>query len=97
MKGIFELRPTFPKYHMIWDIKKIFNYFINLHVMSDLTLKELSLQLAMLLCLVSVGQRMQTIHLIILEDIKYVEDQVFIPIMFIPIVFISSVYSNQAK
>ena len=65
--------------------------------MSDLTLKELSLQLAMLLCLVSVGQRMQTIHLIILEDIKYVEDQVFIPIMFIPIVFIPSVYSNQAK
>ena len=56
--------------------------------MSDLTLKELSLQLAMLLCLVSVGQRMQTIHLVILEDIKYVEDQVFIPIMFIPIVFI---------
>ena len=31
--------------------------------MSDLTLKELSLQLAMLLCLVSVGQRMQTIPL----------------------------------
>ena len=60
--------------------------------MSDLTLKELSLQLAMLLCLVSVGQRMQTIHLIILEDIKYVGDQVFIPIMFIP-----SVYSNQTK
>ena len=37
MKGIFELQPTFPKYHMIRDVKKVFNYFRNLPVMSDLT------------------------------------------------------------
>ena len=49
MKGIFELRPTFPKYHMIWDVRKAFNYFRNLPVMSNLTLNELSLKLAMLL------------------------------------------------
>ena len=35
----------------------------------------------MLLCVVSGGQRMQTIHLINLEDINYVREQVFIPIM----------------
>ena len=80
MKDIFELRPIFPKYHIIWDVKKIFNYFRNLPVISDLTLKELSLKLAMLLCLVLGGQRMQTIHLIKLKD-KNVGDQVFIPIM----------------
>ena len=45
MKGIFELRPTFPKYHMIWDVRKVFNYFRNLPVMSNLTLKEFSLKL----------------------------------------------------
>ena len=33
------------------------------------------------MCLVSGGQRMQTIHLINLKDIKYVGEQVFIPIM----------------
>ena len=81
MKGVFELRPTFPKYHMIWDVSKVFNYFRNLPVMSNLTLKELSLNLAMLLCLVSGGQRMQTIHLIDLKDIKYVGEQVFVSIM----------------
>ena len=53
MKGIFELRPTFPKYHIIWDVKKVFNYFRNLQEISDLTLKELSFKLAMLLPLVS--------------------------------------------
>ena len=50
MKDIFEFRPTFPKYHMIWNVKKVFNYFRNLPVITDLTLKELSLKLAMLLC-----------------------------------------------
>ena len=49
--------------------------------MNNLTLKELSLKLALLLCLVSGGQRMLTIHLINLKHIKYVGKQVFIPIM----------------
>ena len=66
---------------MIWDVKKVFNYFRNLQVISDLALKELSLKLAMLLPLVSGRQRMQAIHLINLKDIQYVGEQVFIPIM----------------
>ena len=49
--------------------------------MSDLILKELSLRLLTLLCLNSNGKQMQIIHLINLEDIKYAEEQVFIPVM----------------
>ena len=49
--------------------------------MSELTRTEHSLNLAMLLCLISGGQRMQTIHLINLKDIKYVGEHVFIPIL----------------
>ena len=49
--------------------------------MSDLTLKELSLKLAMLLSLVSSGQRMQTIHLINLKGIKHVGEQMFFQII----------------
>ena len=71
----------FLKYHMIWDVRKVFNYFRNLLVISDLTIKEPSFKLAMLLCLVSGGKQTQTIHLINLKDIKYVGVQVFIPIM----------------
>ena len=81
MKGIFEFGPIFSKYHMIWDIKKVFNYFRNLPVMGNSPLKELFLKLAMLQCLVLGGQQMLTIHLLNLKDIKYVEEQVFIPIM----------------
>ena len=66
---------------MTWYVRKVSNYFRNLPVMSNVTFKELSLKLAMLSCLVSGGQRMQTIHLISLKDIKYVGEQVFIPIM----------------
>ena len=32
VKGIFKLRPTFPKFHKIWDVRKVFNYFRNLPV-----------------------------------------------------------------
>ena len=78
MKGFFELRPTFPKYHVIWDVRKVFNYFRNLPVMSNLTLKELSLKLAMLLCLVLGEQRIQTIHLMNLKDIKYIGEIVLV-------------------
>ena len=57
---------------MIWDVRKVFNYFRKLPVISDLTLKELSFKLVMLLCLILGVQRMQTIHLINLTDIKFV-------------------------
>ena len=66
---------------MTWHVRKVSNYFRNLPVMSNVTFKELSLKLAMSSCLVSGGQRMQTIHLINLKDIEYVGEQVFIPIM----------------
>ena len=77
----FELRLTSPQYHMIWDVRKVFNYFRSLPVMSDSTLKELSLKLVLGPPLVSGGQRIQTIYLINMTDIKYVREQVFIPIM----------------
>ena len=48
--------------------------------MSDLTLKEISFKLSMLY-LVSGRQQMQTIYLIIFKKIKYVGEQVFVPIM----------------
>ena len=52
------------KYDMIGDVRIAFKCFKNLPVMSDLTLKEFSLTLAMLLCLILGVQWMQTIHLI---------------------------------
>ena len=81
IKRTFELQPSLPKYHMTWNVRKVFNYFRNLPVISDLTLKKFALKLAMLLFLASGGQRIKTMYLISLREIKYVEEQVFIPIM----------------
>ena len=55
VKDIFELRPMFSKYHMTCDVRKICDYFRNLLI---ITLKKLYFNLAMLLCLIFVGQWM---------------------------------------
>ena len=81
MKEVFELKPTFPKYSFIWDVQKVFNYFRNLPNVNQLSLKDLSHKLVMLLCLTSGGQRAQTIHSICIEDIKQMECGIAIPIM----------------
>ena len=61
---------------MVWDVRKVCNYFRNFPVMIGLTLKKLSLKLGMLLCLIFGGQGMQTIHIINLKDIRYVGVQI---------------------
>ena len=38
MKGIYELRPSFPKYTSVWDLKIVLNYFRSQPSASDLTL-----------------------------------------------------------
>ena len=49
MKGIYELRPSFPKYTSVWDLKTVLNYFRSQPSASDLTLKHLSLKVTFLL------------------------------------------------
>ena len=38
MKGIFELRPVFPKYHTTWDLSILFNYFRSMDYQSKLSI-----------------------------------------------------------
>ena len=81
MKGIFELKPTFPKYHMVWNVNTVFNLFRSLESPACLTLKNLTQKLALLLVLLSGGQRCQTIHQINVVDIKIVGRLMVIPVM----------------
>ena len=81
MKGVFELRPVMPKYSTIWDVKIVFNYFRQLPSPSELTLNVLSKKLALLIGLVSGGQRCQTIHCINLKDLIFTKNKLLIPIM----------------
>ena len=40
MKGIFNLKPSLPKYSKIWDIKQLFDYYRSLPLNYDLDEKR---------------------------------------------------------
>ena len=81
LKGVFEARPFFPKYHSTWDVQNVFNYFRSLPSLPHLSLKQLTHKLCMLLIILSGGQRCQTIHSIVVSDIHIVNSTLVIPIM----------------
>ena len=61
IKGVYELRPSFPKYSATWDVDIVLAFLENMTPVEQLTDKEVSHKLAMLIALLS-GQRSQTIH-----------------------------------
>ena len=67
MKGVFERRPSLPKYKSTWDVNVVLESLRKFEHVKKLSLKELSWKLTTLLMLLS-GQRIQTIHLL---DIRY--------------------------
>ena len=79
MKGIYELRLSFPKYTSVWDLKTVLNYFSSQPSASDLALKHLSLKVTFLLGLLS-GQRCQSIHLLRIDHMEESETKYVFPI-----------------
>ena len=69
MKGVFETRPSLPRYSSTWDINVAFNYIRQQKPLSQLTLKDLSHRVAFLLCLLS-GQRCQTLSKLFIENMS---------------------------
>ena len=67
LRGIFKLRPMFPKYTVIYDPDIVLNYMKSIPDNSCLMLEQLIKKLCTLLCLLS-GQRCQTISFL---DLKY--------------------------
>ena len=70
LKGIYELGPALPKHSRIWDINIVLHFLNTLDFASELSLKDLSLKLTMLLCLTT-AQRGQTICSF---DVNYVQE-----------------------
>lgn len=68
LKGISNLRPSAPKYNVTWDTEPLLTYLRSLFPLDTLSFQSLSAKLATLL-LLSTGQRMQTIHSIVLDNI----------------------------
>ena len=61
MRGVFNLRPTCPRYTSIWDVSVVIQYLRTLPPAAELKLHVLSAKLVTLLALVT-GHRCQTLH-----------------------------------
>ena len=72
VKGGYERNPPKPRYNQFWNVNKVFSLFKNWGKNSELSLKRLSLKLAMLLLLTS-AQRGQTIVNLSTEDLEIEE------------------------
>ena len=69
MKGVFNLRPSNPKYCEIWDVSKVLLYLQKLSPVSKLSLKLLTYKLAMLIAL-TIASRTQSLHLLDIRDTR---------------------------
>lgn len=78
-KGISNLRPARPKHDQTWDPKVVLDFYQNKPNNEELSLKELSKKLILLLALTT-GHRMQTFSIINIKNIKKAESQLEIPI-----------------
>ena len=68
LRGVFNLRPTKPRYTETWDVKPVLQRLRSMSPLHTLSLKELTLKLVMLMTLTQ-ATRVQTLHLLILKDI----------------------------
>lgn len=73
MKGVFNLKPPRPRYSDIWDVGKVLDYIRSIPVDADVSLQDSTLKLCMLILLFS-AQRVQTLHLLRIDNLDLQED-----------------------
>ncbi|XP_049871953.1 uncharacterized protein LOC126370882 [Pectinophora gossypiella] len=78
-KGVFRIKPTFPKYNAIWNPNLVLEYLSKLYPNESLNLNMLTKKLVTLLAL-STGQRVQTLSLINVQEVNITDSQITIPI-----------------
>lgn len=69
VKGVYNLRPSIPRYQFTWDVQKVLSFLGTLYPLCSLGLKELTHKLVMLTALVT-GQRCQSIHLMDISNMQ---------------------------
>lgn len=78
-KGIEKLKPNRPKYNVTWDPSKVLQFIAGLRENQEISIQNLSKKLVTLLALIT-AQRIQTLSLIKLENIKCFSDKIEIRI-----------------
>ena len=76
LTGFFNIRPSIPRYSHTWDVTPVLDYLRNMHPLTDLSLKSLTLKLTMLLALVT-GQRCQTLQKLNLKNLTQGQQLIF--------------------
>ena len=74
IKGIFECRPSLPRYQETWDVTVVLAYLAKLGPPEKLSLKNLTLKVVMLMALLS-GQRRQTLHTLSIDCMQISADK----------------------
>ena len=69
MRGVYNLRPAQPRYSQTWDVSLVLKYLRTLSPVNKLSLKLLSMKLAMLIAL-TLASRSQSLHLLSLINMK---------------------------
>ena len=70
LKGVYEQRPALPRYIAIWNVGEVLNYLTTMVHVTELTLKDLTLKLTMLLCILTAPRY----HTVQLFDIKFIQE-----------------------
>ncbi|CAG2254849.1 unnamed protein product [Mytilus edulis] len=79
LKGIFNLKPSLPRYQRTWDVEVVLKYLKTLSPVYMLSLRVLTYKLVTLLLLLT-GQRLQTIHSLDLDDITVTDSNIYIDV-----------------
>ena len=77
LKGVFQTRPAFARYTTTWDTSIVLTDLKTLHPPKEISLQNLTHQLAML-CALATGQLCQTLHLMNLWQVRRNPDTSYI-------------------
>ena len=80
LKGVYESRPSLPRYKDIWDVSVVLNYLKTLPPTEESNLKDVTLKTVMLVVLLS-GQRCQTVHALTISGMRITNDTVHFEIV----------------
>ena len=69
MSGAFDRKPTFPRYVETWNPQIALSHLKDYHDIKEMSLKQLTLKLTMILALVT-AQRTQTLKLLSINDMQ---------------------------
>lgn len=70
LKGVFNIKPSLPKYDNVLDVSVVLDYLETLMPLHTVSLRLLSHKLVTLLALLS-GQRSQTLQLIDIRNVQF--------------------------